>query len=257
MDTQTLVVGCAGWSLGREYWPDFTAQGTHLQRYAARLNGVEINSSFYRPHRRQTYERWASAVPDGFRFSVKMPKQITHMQRLKQCEPLLDEFIGQCSGLTDKLGCVLVQLPPSLAFDERLAEGFFDEMRQRFNGHIAVEPRHESWAHAAPLLQQLKIAQVATDPSRISTDSRPAGWPGFRYWRLHGSPRVYYSAYGDEPLQNIAQQLMAAHSEGAQVWCIFDNTAAGAALGNALRLQVLLHVNERNTDVGPALAGNT
>jgi uncharacterized protein YecE (DUF72 family) len=169
-----------------------------------------------------------------------MPKQITHVQRLKQCEPLLDEFIEQCSGLRDKLGCLLVQLPPSLAFDERLDEDFFDEMRQRFNGPVAVEARHESWAHAAPLLQQLRIAQVATDPSRISTDSRPAGWPGFRYWRLHGSPRVYYSTYGDQALQNIAQQLMAARSEDAQVWCIFDNTAAGAALGNALRLQVLL-----------------
>jgi uncharacterized protein YecE (DUF72 family) len=70
-----IFIGCAGWSLGREYWPQFPAEGTHLQRYAARFNGAEINSSFYRPHRRQTYERWADSVPEGFRFSVKVPKQ--------------------------------------------------------------------------------------------------------------------------------------------------------------------------------------
>jgi uncharacterized protein YecE (DUF72 family) len=237
LDTQNLVVGCAGWSLGREYWPDFAAQGTHLQRYASRLTGVEINSSFYRPHRRATYERWAASVPDAFSFSVKMPKQITHVLRLRNCEEILDGFLEQCSGLQDKLGCLLVQLPPSLAFDAPVAEQFFTALRLRFSGYVALEPRHESWVNAEPLLRKLQIAQVAVDPSHISTDAAPAGWPGFRYWRLHGSPRVYYSAYAEDALERLAGQLTAARAEGAVVWCIFDNTAAGAALGNALQLR--------------------
>jgi len=81
--TATLFVGCAGWSLPREQWPAFAAEGTHLQRYASRFNAVEINSSFYRPHLPKTYARWAQSVPPGFRFSVKVPQRITHELRLQ------------------------------------------------------------------------------------------------------------------------------------------------------------------------------
>jgi uncharacterized protein YecE (DUF72 family) len=147
-----IFIGCAGWSLRREHWPEFPADGTHLQRYAARFNSVEINSSFYRPHRRSTYERWADSVPEGFRFSVKIPKQISHERRLLDCEDALDEFLSQCSGLGDRLGCLLLQLPPSLAFDAASTEAFFKTLRQRFDGAVVLEPRHESWVSAEPLL---------------------------------------------------------------------------------------------------------
>lgn len=232
-----LLIGCAGWSLGREYWPQFPSVGTHLQRYAARLNAVEINSSFYRPHRRQTYERWADSVADGFRFSVKIPKQITHERRLLDCEVLLDEFLAQCRGLGDRLGCLLVQLPPSLAFDAVGAEGFFRALRERFDGAVVLEPRHETWVSAEPMLVSYRIAQAAVDPSRISTDSEPRGWAGLRYWRLHGSPRIYFSDYSADYLQVLGRRLLAEAAQGVETWCIFDNTAGGAALGNALSLR--------------------
>ena len=83
-----VKVGCAGWSLPRVAWPEFPAAGTHLQRYAVHLNAVEINSSFYRPHQPATYARWAASVPESFRFSVKLPKTITHQQRLRDCDAL-------------------------------------------------------------------------------------------------------------------------------------------------------------------------
>lgn len=89
-----IHLGCAGWSLPREYADEFVQSGSHLQRYAARLNAVEINSSFYRPHRPGTYARWASSVPEDFRFAVKLPKIITHDQRLQGCTEVLDEFWG-------------------------------------------------------------------------------------------------------------------------------------------------------------------
>lgn len=122
--TALLSVGCAGWRLPRERWPDFAEQGTHLQRYAARFNAVEINSSFYRPHLPKTYQRWAESVPPGFRFSVKLPKRITHALRLQHCEAALDEFLGQCLHLGEKLGCLLVQLPPSLRYEPVVAASF-------------------------------------------------------------------------------------------------------------------------------------
>jgi uncharacterized protein YecE (DUF72 family) len=211
-----------------------------LQRYAAILGSVEINSSFYRPHRRQTYARWADSVPADFRFCVKMPKLISHVRRLQHCEQELDDFLGQCLGLGDRLGCLLLQLPPSLAFAEPLADAFFVALRQRFFGEVVLEPRHESWTDAEPLLVRHCIAQAVVDPSRISTDSTPRGWQGVKYWRLHGSPRIYYSAYEQHWLENLAHTFKAT-AEGQATWCMFDNTASGAALGNALTLAASLH----------------
>jgi uncharacterized protein YecE (DUF72 family) len=234
------LVGCAGWSLPREQWPSFPAEGTHLQRYSARFPAVEINSSFYRPHRPATYAKWADSVPAGFRFSVKVPKQITHERRLQDCEGLVDEFLGQCSQLREKLGCLLIQLPPSLAFDSIQAEVFFKALRDRYQGHAVLEPRHPSWLapRAMALLEEERIARVAADPSPLPGGDQPAGWAGVRYYRLHGSPRIYYSAYEDAWLQRLAGHLKAAPD--TPTWCIFDNTASGAATPDALRLLDLL-----------------
>ncbi|CAI8781132.1 DUF72 domain-containing protein [Pseudomonas sp. IT-P2] len=240
MSVPSIFIGCAGWSLPRQHWPAFPEQGTHLQRYAALLNGVEINSSFYRPHKLQTYARWAESVADGFRFCVKIPKSISHERRLWDCEHELDAFLEQCSGLGDRLGCLLLQLPPSLVFDEAVAEAFFIGLRQRYSGAVVLEPRHESWAAAELLLMAYRIAQAVVDPSRISTDTAPCGWPGVRYWRLHGSPRIYHSAYDSAYLERLAGDLQVAAVDGVDTWCIFDNTASGAALGNALELRRIL-----------------
>jgi uncharacterized protein YecE (DUF72 family) len=235
-----LYLGCAGWSLPREQWSAFPVEGTHLQRYSARFPAVEINSSFYRPHRPATYAKWAESVTPDFRFSVKVPKQITHERRLLDCEGLMDDFLGQCSQLAEKLGCLLIQLPPSLAFDAAVAGAFFTALRDRYQGHAVLEPRHPSWL--APtveaMLQTQHIGRVAADPSPLPGCDRPAGWPGVRYYRLHGSPRIYYSPYDDSWLERLARQLKT--GADTPTWCIFDNTASGAATPNALRLLELM-----------------
>ena len=104
------LIGCAGWSLPREFWPQFAADGTHLQRYASRFAAVEINSSFYRPHRPATYARWAASVPASFRFAAKLPRRITHELRLRQSEAALSIFLAEVTALQSQLGCLLVQL---------------------------------------------------------------------------------------------------------------------------------------------------
>ncbi|TDV56690.1 uncharacterized protein YecE (DUF72 family) [Pseudomonas graminis] len=235
-----IFVGCAGWSLAREHAPAFPGDGTHLERYARQFNTAEINSSFYRPHRPQTYARWADSVPADFRFSVKIPKLISHEQRLQDSDQALDEFLGQCGELGERLGCLLLQLPPSLAFEPRAAEVFFTRLRQRFAGQVVIEPRHGSWVQGEPMLTHYRVAQAGVDPSRLSNDSQPSGWPGLSYRRLHGAPRIYYSAYEEDYLIRLAAELKAESQSGAPTWCIFDNTASGAATGNALRLIELL-----------------
>jgi uncharacterized protein YecE (DUF72 family) len=240
----SIRVGCAGWSLPREHWPGFPEQGTHLQRYASVFPSVEINSSFYRPHRPLTYQRWAASVPADFRFAVKMPKTITHVQRLADCEQLLDDFLFQCSHLGEKLGCILVQLPPSLAYDSAMASVFFAALRERHQGPVVVEPRHESWLGAEALLVQWRISRVAADPSPISLGQSPGGWSGIQYWRLHGSPRIYHSPYERPRLEALAAALLAAAQQGIDSWCIFDNTASGHAVADAMLLQQLLQPAE-------------
>lgn len=235
-----IFLGCAGWSLPREQWPRFPRQGTHLQRYAACLNAVEINSSFYRPHRPQTYERWAQSVPPGFGFSVKVPRLITHELRLHDCDKALDEFLSQCLQLGDRLGCLLVQLPPSLNYEAAIAAGFFTVLRQRFAGNVVLEPRHASWVQAEGMLQEYQIGRVAADPPVIAEGDVPRGWQGVRYWRLHGSPRIYHSAYEMDRLHALGEAMQRSSTEGVPTWCIFDNTASGHAVADALSLQALI-----------------
>ena len=215
------------------HFPDV---GSHLERYAARLAAVEINSSFYRPHQPQTYARWAAAVPEPFRFAVKMPKSITHTNRLRDVAELLDSFLGEAAALEEKLGPLLVQLPPSLAYDRAAVDGFFSLLRERFAGSVVCEPRHSSWfaAEADQLLTDFQVARVAADPALSSPAGVPGGWPHLAYYRLHGSPRIYYSAYAAEFLDTLVAAMQ--NSKAAVVWCIFDNTAAGAATANALDL---------------------
>ncbi|WP_414155800.1 DUF72 domain-containing protein [Pseudomonas sp. BNK-43-a] len=232
-----IHLGCAGWSLSRQYADEFRLPGSHLQRYAARLDAVEINSSFYRAHLPATYARWVCSVPEHFRFAVKLPRLITHELRLEGCEVALDAFLGQCRQLGDRLGCLLVQLPPSLAHDAGRDRRFFEVLREHYAGPVAVEPRHASWQAAQSMLIDLRIAQVAASPSRFAADAQPAGWPGLVYWRLHGEPRIYHSEYSQQYLQQLAERLQRSHAAGVDTWCIFDNTASGAALGNALTLE--------------------
>jgi uncharacterized protein YecE (DUF72 family) len=236
MTDAPTYIGTAGWSVPSRYADRFPTDGTHLERYARRLNAAEINTSFYRPHRRATYERWAASVPAGFRFAVKLPRTITHEQRLRDCGDLLDRFADEVAGLGPKLGVLLVQLPPSLRFEAEVVEGFFAELRRRIDVPLACEPRHATWfgPEAEGLLDRLRVARVAADPVRAPGAGEPGGWTGLIYYRLHGSTRIYYSDYDDAVLAGIRQRLERHRAAGVPAWCIFDNTAAFAALGNAL-----------------------
>jgi uncharacterized protein YecE (DUF72 family) len=237
-----ILIGCAGWTLPADLRHEFPDGDSHLQRYARVFPASEINSSFHRPHRPSTYQRWADSVPPGFAFSAKVPKAITHVARLVQAEAALDAFLAEARTLGERLQCLLVQLPPSLAFDAQVAATFFAALRERHAGPVALEPRHASWftPEVDAWLAERRIARVLADPVRHGAGQAPGGWPGLVYLRLHGSPRMYYSSYDTHVLEALARRIQAAAQEGADVWCVFDNTAGQAAAGNALTLQRLL-----------------
>ena len=233
-----VFVGTAGWSLPRAEQARFPGDGTHLERYARVLRGAEINASFYRSLRPALYEKWAGSVPDDFRFAVKVPKAVTHERRLLDCEEPLADFLDEVAALGRRLGPLLVQLPPSLEYDASLAGAFFEVLRALHDGPVALEPRNATWftADAAALLTEYAVARAAADPARVPEAAVPGGSRDLAYFRLHGSPRIYWSRYDDGWIGALAQQVAEAARDAREVWCIFDNTAGSAAVPNALEL---------------------
>jgi uncharacterized protein YecE (DUF72 family) len=245
----SMVIGTAAWSIPRAVAASFPGDGQHLERYARQFACAEINSSFHRPHQTATYARWAAMTPAHFRFAVKLPRAITHDARLSGARKPLRSFLAEASGLGDRLGVLLVQLPPSLAWDARVARTFFGLLRDLWDGPVACEPRHAGWFEptADRALARLRVTRVAADPARPEAAARPGGWLGpdgdgagaLLYYRWHGSPRMYWSSYGDDWLARQAAALSAWPSS-AVPWVIFDNTASGAATANALALRSLV-----------------
>lgn len=238
---QPIRVGCAGWNIPREAAAHFDSGGSHLERYSQVFNCCEINSSFYRPHKYETWARWARSVPADFRFSVKAPRTITHEAALNCTPVILLAFLQQISFLGDKLGPILIQLPPRLAFEYARARRFLLLLRDNYSGDMVWEPRHGSWFHdrVDDLLREFQATRVAADPACVPAAARPGGLANFAYFRLHGSPRMYYSAYTDNYLGRLAAQL-ANLATKARVWCVFDNTASAYAIQNARELTAKL-----------------
>lgn len=235
-------IGLAGWSEAvsrhRASFPaPFPPGGSALAQYATAFDFVEINASFYRQFRAGTYAKWADDVPDGFRFAVKMHRLITHYTRLKN-PALLEPFFESVGGLGDKLAAVLVQLPPSLVFDQAVAADFFAALRAHYAGAVVCEPRHASWSEqtALDLLESYDIGLVRTEIPEAATEKARRAVP--LYIRLHGSPRRYYSAYSSEQLEQLAEFLRL--NAKRRRFVVFDNTASTAAIRNALELQELL-----------------
>lgn len=206
------------------------------------LSVSEINSSAYRSHRFDTYVRWRESVPDDFRFSVKLPQAMTHRSALEGDSAALDRFATEVSGLGAKLAVLLIQLPPRQTFEESTARRFFLSISDRIAAQMACEPRNSTWEsqEADALLKGLSIARVAADPPRWEMNDSPGGDRNLSYFRMHGSPRMYFSEYGQDQLGRLLGQLDAAATLSSSVWCIFDNTAHGHATGNALDLKCRL-----------------
>jgi uncharacterized protein YecE (DUF72 family) len=209
-----IRVGTAGWSIPGASASRFDSAGTHLERYSRRLDCAEINSSFHRPHAATTYAKWRASTPPGFRFAVKMPRAITHELKLQGARA------------------------PSLSFDNSVVTAFLDMVRREYDGPIVCEPRHATWFSppVASLLEGYRISRVAADPPPVPDATGPAGCARVAYFRLHGSPRTYWSRYDENAIAELAATL-GRISTAEQVWCVFDNTASGAAIENAWELR--------------------
>jgi uncharacterized protein YecE (DUF72 family) len=243
-----IRVGLAGWSNPPAKRLQRNPDQSHLSYYAAHFGCVEINSSFYRPHQGATYARWRDETPAPFRFSVKMPRSVTHESHLKRCANEVSRFYEGIAELRSKLAVVLVQLPPSLEFNAHTVRAFFSSVPHLRGTKIVCEPRHPSWFSGAAenALQEAGVSRVAADPARCPGAEVPGGLRRFAYFRWHGSPRMYYSKYSEAQLATFAAAV--ARTNAIETWCVFDNTARHAAWDDALQFMAALRPSARRNE---------
>ncbi len=239
MKLNQYYVGCSGWNYrhwAKIFYPETVAKSKWLQYYAKVFNTVEINATFYRQFKDSTYKHWHNKVPDGFCFSVKMSKYITHIKRLNNVDAEIRACVTLASLLKEKLGVILIQLPPSLKFDVALISDFLSALPDNYR--YTIEARHNSWLcdSSFSLLQQHNVAWCISDTAG-RYPYREEVTADFAYIRLHGSTQLYASNYNDQELHEWAEKII---RWGRPAYCYFDNDFNAYAVYNAMTLKKIL-----------------
>ncbi len=236
---QAIYVGTSGWNyesfIGTIYSPK-SPKRKYLEIYCTYFDTVELNATFYRSFPEKTFHGWYSRTPDRFKWSVKMSRYITHIQRLAAPQESLELFWNRVKILKEKLACVLVQLPPSLPYDKSTLEKFLE--KNPTDAHIAIEARHKSWhtEEVWELLRRHNVAWVVSHTSGRYPMSEVLT-ADFAYVRLHGTKGLYRGLYGEE---NLRKWLKLFRTWTKPTFVYFDNTDDGSAAKDALILKKLI-----------------
>lgn len=237
-----IKIGTSGWTYPhwkKVFYPVNWPKSRWLEYYVQHFDTIELNATFYRLPKPKTFENWNARTPDHFLWALKASKYITHTKRLKDPGEPLDRFYTAASGLKEKLGPILFQLPPSLPFDDR-EFGRFCQSLHRSRRHT-LEVRHPSWIsdRLFAILKNYNIAFCIADTAGrypyhevVTAD--------FIYVRLHGSKKLYASEYSEGELQTWAEKIKA---WGKDTYLYFDNDFSGYAVKNARRLKEILDLS--------------
>jgi uncharacterized protein YecE (DUF72 family) len=252
-----IWVGLSGWSYPQwrgVFYPTELPSRRYLEFYAQEFLTTEINSSFYRLVRPQTYQKWTQLVPQDFVFAVKVNRLFTHIQRLHDVEEPWQRFTQDVQALGSHLGPILLQFPQSFKREERRLADFL-QMAQASTANLRLvcEFRHASWftEEIYRLLHRYGVALCSADSSQyprhdvLTTD--------FIYYRLHGRTELFASSYSVAELEHEVQQLQRHHKAGIDVYVYFNNTMHGHALNNARTLLALLG----STDTAERIGSNS
>jgi uncharacterized protein YecE (DUF72 family) len=230
-----LHVGTSGWQYRDwrgTFYPASLAQRSWLPHYADRFATVELNNSFYRLPERDTFEHWAEATPPDFVFAVKMSRFLTHLKRLRDPEEPVARFLRHARGLHDRLGPVLLQLPPNLEADVDRLAAVLDQFPAGVR--VAVEPRAESWFddRLRALLEKRGAALCLADsPRRRTPVWRTASWGFVRFHEGRAAP---HPCYGERALATWAERLASLWDERADMFCYFNNDTHACAVRDAV-----------------------
>lgn len=245
MQPGRVLVGTSGYvyrDWRRRFYPHDVPAREWLPFYAARFPTVELNSPFYRLPRAATFRAWARAVPDGFVFSVKASRFLTHIKRLREPGPPLTLFMQRAKGLGDLRGPVLFQLPERFHLSLERLDGFLTALRRRKLRGAVLEVRHASWL-IDPVFDRLARANVAL--CLHDWKEQPVTGPitaDFVYVRRHGTRRRYGGSYSERMLREDAARVRGWAAEGKDVFVYYNNDGRAAAIRNALRLTELLEM---------------
>jgi len=235
----SIRIGTSGWMYNhwqRIFYPDKWPKSKWLEYYAGQFDTVELNASFYRLPNPKTFKGWKERTPDNFLWSVKASKFITHIRRLKDPAEPLSRLYNSITGLGEKLGVILFQLPPSLSFDEKVFIDFCESLDPNFR--YALEIRHPSWINSrvSAVLSEFNMALCISDTAGRYPSSE-AITADFVYIRLHGPRSLYASEYSEEELRVWAEKVI---DWNKNAFIYFDNDFKGHAIKNARRLKEIL-----------------
>jgi len=238
-----IRIGTSGWSYdhwqGRLY-PESTPVGKRLAYYLARYDTVELNSSYYRWPRDMTFAGWRAKLPDRFLMSVKAPRGLTHFARLYNPEGWLERITRGVTCLADRLGVLLVQLPPQFARDDARLDYFLGAVPA--GRKVAVEFRHPSWHHEAvfALLERHGAAYCVMSGAKLPCILRATA--PFVYVRFHGPDpeHLYAGSYSEADMAWWAERIREWQAGGHGVFAYFNNDGQGYALQNADTLKAKL-----------------
>jgi uncharacterized protein YecE (DUF72 family) len=240
-----IHIGTSGWSYKDWkglFYPKALKSTDWLSYYSQTFRITEINSSFYHLPRKQTVEHWVQYTPDAFLFCPKMSRYLTHLKRLKEPEEPLERFFSIFEPMQQKMGPVLLQLPPSLAFDPEVAGHLFKLLKKDYAARsFALEVRHKSWLEpeALGLMKHYSIALVLSESGNRFPYAELVTARSI-YIRFHGPNGRYNTSYDEATLQRFARLFLPWQHQGHELWIFFNNDFYGYAIQNALRLEALL-----------------
>lgn len=232
MKTNALI-GTSGWNYDhwkKTFYPQYAPKKDWLEYYSSVFSTVEVNYSFYRWPNKKTLDKWHDHVPAAFRFSMKLPRIITHVKRLKDIKKHLKDFYKLTQAMKTKMGCYLAQLPPSFARNEtnqQRLEEFVDILDGRKNH--CIEFRHESWwtQEVFDLLSRNKVAFCTVSGLNMPKDIVLHGDIG--YVRFHGNH--YDKKYSKPELKSYMEKIRKSNCK--RVYVYFNNDTHGYAPQNA------------------------
>ena len=228
-----IYIGCSGFHYKEwknVFYPDGLAQSKWFQFYCEHFNTLELNVTFYKFPTEKSLEKWYSISPENFMFSVKVPRAITHYKKFTGCEKMLEDFYTSIQqGLQQKLGCVLFQLPPQLIYSEELLEKIIINLNPSYKN--VIEFRHESWWNKVVFKKSEKHNIIFSGISYPKLPDDVVKTNKDLYYRLHGVPVLYKSAYSGIFLEELAMKIKKV--KVAEAWIYFNNTWGTAAIKNA------------------------
>ena len=245
MRNKKINIGTSGWSYKHwkaAFYPEDMKPTDYLLFYTEHFDITEINASFYRLPLKSTVENWVKKVPKRFRFCPKINRYITHIKRLKDPEETVARFFDVFEPMKEKMGPVLVQLPPSLKFDYDVAEHFYTTLKKNFKAYsFAMEVRHETWMteESFTLMSKYDMAFVISQSGEKFPYAETVTAKNI-YVRFHGPKELYASSYSDEMLKGFAKKFQRWINEGHYIWAFFNNDVGLHAIHNAKTLKAIM-----------------